>query len=235
MPSRAPRANASAVTPSCPAPETRDDSESWLADVKFALRVLRRSPLTTAATVLALALGIGASGAIFAAVEHVLLRPLPYADAGQLVMIWSNNTHEGRDRNPVSPADVIDFTRDTQSFVDLQPMLSFLTADQYVDGPAPDQIRSSTVGAGMFRLLGRAPILGRTFSETAPHEVLLSHAFWQRRYGGDRSVIGRQVSVSGAGDYVVVGVMPPDFVFPYRSMLGPSGFVNSVTADVWVP
>lgn len=210
-------------------------SESWIADVKFALRVLRRSPSTTAASVLAIALGLGASGAIFAAVDHVLLRPLPYDRANELVMVWSNNTHEGRDRNPLAPADVIDFKRDTQSFVDLQPMLSFLIADQYVDGQAPDQIRSSTVGAGMFRLLGRAPILGRTFSDTAPHEVILSHAFWQRRYGGDRSVIGRQVSLSGAADYVVVGVMPPDFVFPYRSMLGPSGFVNSVTADVWVP
>ena len=209
-------------------------SESWIADVKFALRVLRRSPSTTAAAVLAIALGLGASGAIFAAVDHVLLRPLPYDHAGQLVMIWSNNTHEGRDRNPLAPADVIDFKRDTQCFVDLQPMLSFLVADQYIDGPAPDQIRSSTVGADMFRLLGRPPIVGRAFSDK-PHEVILSHAFWQRRYGGDRSVIGRQVSVSGVADYVVVGVMPPDFVFPYRSMLGPSGFVNSVTADVWVP
>lgn len=210
-------------------------SDSWLADVKFALRVLRRSPSMTAASVLAIALGLGASGAIFAAVDHVLLRPLPYDQASQLAMVWSNNTHEGRDRNPLAPADVLDFKRDTQSFVDLQPMLSFLVADQYVDGPVPDNVRSSTIGPGMFRLLGRDALFGRTFSGDAPHEVVLSHSFWQRRYGGDRSVIGRQVSVSGVNDYVVVGVMPPDFVFPYRSMLGPSGVVNSSTADLWVP
>ena len=122
----------------------------WLIrDLRVAARVLARDrafSLTAAST---LAVCIGANVTLFAIVDHVLLRPLPYDHAGQLVMVWSNNTHEGRDRNPLAPADVIDFKRDTQSFVDLQPMLSFLTADQYIDGPAPDQIRSSTVGAGM--------------------------------------------------------------------------------------
>lgn len=217
-----------------PARRSAMSSESWLGDVKFALRVLRRSPAMTAAAVLAIALGLGASGAIFAAVDHVLLQPLPYDHPDRLAMVWSNNTHEGRDHNPLAPADVLDFKRDSQSFADLQPMLSFIVADQYVDGPVPDNIRSSTIGAGMFRLLGRDALVGRTFSDE-PHEVVLSHSFWQRRYGGDRSVIGRQVSVSGVANYVVVGVMPPDFVFPYRSMLGPSGFVNSSTADLWVP
>ena len=211
-------------------------SDSWLADARYALRVLRRSPATTTASVLAIALGLGASGAIFAAVDHVLLRPLPYASADQLVMVWSNNTHEGRDRNPVSPADSIDFRQRAASFVDLQPILSFLVADQYVDGAAPDTIRSCSVGAGMFRLLGRAPAIGRTFDEraSAPHEVMLSYAFWQRRYGGDASIVGRRVTISGVPDYTVIGVMPADFVFPYRSMLGPSGVTTSSSADLWV-
>jgi putative ABC transport system permease protein len=212
-------------------------SDSWLSDVRFALRILARSPAMTTAAVLAMALGLGASGAIFAAVDHVLLRPLPYGNAGSLVMVWSNNTREGHDRNPVSPADALDFRHDTQSFVDLQPMLSFLVADQYVDGPAPDTIRSSSVGPGMFRLLGRAALVGRTFDEraNAPNEVVLAYAFWQRRYGGDRSIVGRQVAISGGTNYTVVGVMPEDFVFPYRSMLGPSGFTSASSADVWVP
>ncbi len=220
-----------------PARRSAMTSESWLADARFAFRVLRRSPATTTASVFAIALGLGASGAIFAAVDHVLLRPLPYANADQLVMIWSNNTHEGRDRNPVSPADAIDFRERSTSFLDVQPMLSFLVADQYVDGAAPDTIRSFSVWAGMFRLLGRTAALGRTFDESAnaPHEVVLSHAFWQRRYGGDTSIIGRRVSISGTPDYTVVGVMPEDFVFPYRSMLGPSGVTTSSSADVWVP
>ena len=220
-----------------PARRSTMTSESWLADAVFALRVLRRSPATTAASVLAIALGLGASGAIFAAVDHVLLRPLPYANADQLVMVWSNNTHEGRDRNPVSPADSIDLRRESTSFVDLQPMLSFLVANQYVDGPAPDSIRSATVSPGMFRLLGRSPIAGRLFDERpkAPNEVILSYAFWQRRYGQDASVVGRHVSVSGVNDFTVVGIMPEDFVFPYRSMLGPSGVANGVVADLWTP
>jgi putative ABC transport system permease protein len=209
-------------------------SHGWLSDAASALRALRRSPSMTAASMLVIAFGLGASGAIFAAVDHVLIRPLPYGRAGELAMIWSNNTHEGRDRNPVSPADAIDITREARSFVDIQPMTSFLVADQYVDGPTPDSVRSSTVGAGMFRLLAREAFVGRTFTDSATHEVVLSYGFWQRRYGSDRSVIGRQVSVSGTS-VTLVGVMPEDFVFPYRSMLGPSGFVNAITADLWVP
>ena len=217
-------------------PELRRPSmgSGWLTDASFALRVLRRSPATTIAAMLVIAFGLGASGAIFAAVDHVLLRPLPYGHAGELAMIWSNNTHENRDRNPVSPADALDYMHSTRAFADIQPMTSFLVADQYIDGQAPDSVRSSSVGAGMFALLARQPVVGHTFSREGAPEVIISYGFWQRRYGGDRGVIGRQVSLSGA-HVTLVGVMPEDFVFPYRSMLGPSGFVTALSADVWMP
>ncbi len=224
-----------------PAPRSpRMNTLSWIADARLAWRVIRRTPIISGAAIVTIALGLGASGAIFAAVDHVLLQPLPYTDPDGLVMVWSNNTREGQDRNSVSPADALDFQHESQSFVGLEPMLSFLVSDQYVDGPRPDSIRSFSVAPGMFALLGRSALVGRTFDASAPagaasHEVILSYDFWQRRYGGDRGVIGRQVTISGTSNYTVVGVMPESFVFPYRSMLGPSGYVNASTADVWVP
>src|SRR5215510_15851285 len=94
--------------------------ESTMADVRFALRMMRRSPLFTALAMGALALGIGATGAIFAAVNAVLLRPLPYAKPADLVMMWSDNTHESHPRNPVSPADYVDLRSMLPSFAGLE-------------------------------------------------------------------------------------------------------------------
>ncbi len=209
-------------------------ADSWLADARFSLRVLRRSPATTLGAVLTIALGLGATGAIFAAVDHILLRPLPYDRPDQLVMVWSNNTRERLDRTAVAPADAIDFQKSARTLGDLQPMLSFLVANQYVDGAAADAVQSFLIAPGMCQLLGRPPLLGRTFDDPNAHDVVLSYAFWQRRYGGDSSVVGRHVAISGVQGYTVVGVMPRDFVFPYRTMLGQTG-IAAASADLWLP
>ena len=209
-------------------------AESTMADVRFALRLMRRSPLFTALAMGALALGIGATGAIFAAVNAVLVRPLPYARPAELVMVWSNNTNAKSARNPVSPADYLDLKSMTGSFAAIEAAQSFFVPEQFSDGGEPVAIQSSLVTTGLFDALGRPPLLGRLFQPNDRQVVLLSHGFWQRRYGGDRSVVGRTVDINGV-PISIVGVMPPDFIFPYRTMMGPSGFTRAQSADVWEP
>jgi predicted permease len=221
-------------------------TDSVLADGRFALRTLRRAPLFTAATVTALALGLGATTAIFAVVRGVLLRPLPYHEPDRLVTIWSDNTREQRPQNPISPADFLDYREHTRSFQRVEGMYSFLLPQRVAMPGGVEVAQSAVVTPGMFALLGRAAAIGRTF---APGEtrgvVILSHGYWQRRFGGDRTVIGRvlpvvdQVLSMNAGTPLrgasIIGVMPPDFVFPYRSMLGPSGFSRATDVDLWLP
>ena len=220
---------------------TRSSVMTWDVlrhDVTIAFRTMRRSPLFTTLSVAALALGSGATAAIFAVVNGVLLRPLPYRDPGGLVMLWSNNTHlttADADRNPVSPANFLDYKNLSHSFSDAQAMYSFLTNESYTDGGITEIVQGATVSTGMFAMLGRSPLIGRVMAETEANVAVLSHAFWMRRYGGDPSVIGRVVSVAGGAHPQIIGVMPPDFVFPYKTMLGSSGFTTARTADVWLP
>lgn len=207
-------------------------------DVRISFRTMRRSPLFTALAVVALALGIGATAAIFAVVNGVLLRPLPYRDPGQLVMLWSNNTHlttPGADRNPVSPANFLDYKNLSHSFSDAQAMYSFLTTSSYTDGGVTEIVQGAVISNGMFAMLGRGAYLGRTMRGDEQAVAVLSHQFWMRRYGGDPSVIGRTVTSDGGARLQIVGVMPPDFVFPYKTMLGASGFTTAKTADIWTP
>ena len=209
--------------------------ENVASDVRFAVRLMRRAPLFSVLSIAALALGIGANGAIFAAVDNILLRPLPYDRPESLVMIWSDNTHEHHPRNPVSPADFVDLkSRTPSSFAGLEAMQSFLASDQFTDGAAADPVQTAPVTTGMFRLLGRDAAIGQTFADGDRDGVILSDTFWRRRYNADRSVVGRHVNVSGT-PRTILGVMPPDFVFPYRTMLGPSGFARAQAADMWLP
>jgi putative ABC transport system permease protein len=206
-------------------------------DIRISFRTMRRAPLFTALAVTALALGIGATAAIFAIVDGVLLRPLPYRDPGSLVMLWSNNTHlttAGADRNPVSPANFLDFKNLSHSFSDAQAMYSFLTTASFTDGGVTEIVQGAAVSNGMFAMLGRGALIGRTFEGNDQSAALLSYPFWMRRYGGDRSVVGRTVTGDGA-PMQIIGVMPPDFVFPYKTMLGSSGFTTAKTADIWTP
>jgi putative ABC transport system permease protein len=207
-------------------------------DVRFALRLMRREPRFTALTVLALALGIGATTAIFSVVYGVLVDPLPYREPSRLVMIWSDNrnvdTPDAR-RNSVSPANFVDYKRLTSSFSDMQAMYSFLINETYTDAGVTDIVPASVVDPGMFALLGRSAALGRTLATGDTHAVVLSDAFWTRRYGRDPNVIGRTIRGGGGQPYEVVGVMPPDFVFPYKTMLPASGFTTAPSADLWEP
>ena len=216
--------------------ETRPMSWQALAmDLRYALRMFVRTPVFTLMTVLALALGIGANSAIFSVVNAVLLKPLPYANPDRLVMVWNDNTREGITQYPMSPANFLDVKAATRTLDRMEMMYSFLTTPILRTSEGTEQMSASGTTPGMFELLGRSAALGRTLQPTDRAQVIvLSDGYWRRRFGADPGIIGRQLIVEEQPT-TVIGVMPPDFHFPLKSMLGPSGFSPSVEPDAWLP
>ena len=137
--------------------------ETLRTDLRHTLRLASRTPLFTALTVLALALGIGATSAIFAVVNGVLLQTLPYAEADRLVNVWSRVTTDGRDRNPISPANFVDFQRLNTTLQGLEAYFSFLTPLEMTTDSGAEVAFSVMVTPRLFDVLGRQPALGRTF------------------------------------------------------------------------
>jgi putative ABC transport system permease protein len=193
-----------------------------VSDLRVAARSLGKTPAFTAAAIIALALGIGATTAILSVVNAVLLRPLPYADAGRLVVLL----HGGTD--PVAPANFLDWRTRTRSF-SAMAAADYWTPDE-TGGENPEQINGLRVTTGMFPLLGVQPLLGRTFLANEDqagneHVVVVSYGLWQRRFGGDRSVVGKPLSLNGQ-ICTVVGVMPRTFQFaPFWA----------TKAELWAP
>jgi putative ABC transport system permease protein len=209
--------------------------ESLVTDCRLAIRQFRRAPAFALLTTLSLALGIGANTAIFSVINAVLLRPLPYADPDRLVAVWSDNTRQGQAANSVSPAD-FEAVKTAPSLSRAEAMFSFLTSAQIQVGGEADYVQLATITPGMFDLLGRQPIVGSVFrgGETTPR-VVLGYGYWQRRFAGDPGVVGRTLTFPGTAPVAVAGVMPADFAFPYRSMLGPAGFTQALQPDMWLP
>jgi putative ABC transport system permease protein len=190
---------------------------SWLSDlvddVRFGFRTLRKTPGFTAIAVITLALGIGANTAIFSVIETVLLRPLPYTDPSSLVEIW--NTYPGFQPVGLSAGDYVDFHRDAESF---SAMGSYVEPPQGFNLTGigePERVQADVASYDLFPLLGIRTEVGRTFlpeedTVHGPAVVLLSHGFWQRRFGADPSVVGRDVLLDGQ-KYRIVGVLPQTF------------------------
>jgi len=191
-------------------------------DLRVGVRSLARTPAFAAAAILALALGIGANTAMLSVVNGVLLRPLPYADADRLVVIL----HKGR--NPVAPANFVDWSRQTRSF-SATAAAEFWTPN-LAGTENPEQINGLHVTAGVFPMLGVQPVLGRWLTERddAPGVepvVVVAYGLWQRRFGGDAAIIGRRISLDGRL-HTIVGVMPASFKFaPFWA----------TRAEVWAP
>lgn len=192
---------------------------SVIQDLKYGLRVLRKSPGFSIVAVLVLALGIGANTAIFSVVNAVLLRPLPFKDPATLVDVWHvppPKQFPGMTRFSVSPANYLDWLHENHSF---QNMTIYGGASMNLTGGGkPEFVAAATVSADFFSVLGVKPILGRTFlpgEDQVGHnrETVLTHALWQNRFGGDRGIVGRQITLNGEA-YTVVGVMGPDFLYP---------------------
>lgn len=202
-----------------------------MSDLRHGLRVLWRMPLFTCCTIAALAIGIGSTTALFSVVHALLVKPLPYADAERLVVVWEHNLPRNRMRNVVSPANYLEWKARNQSF---ERMAAFTQNRVTLTGNGdPQELSTIVASADLLDLLGVAPVLGRGFvegedQETAARTLILSHATWQRQFGGDAGVIGRAITINGE-PVTVVGVMPRGFeVFglpadvyaPFR--LGPS-------------
>jgi putative ABC transport system permease protein len=192
-------------------------------DVRFALRTLLKAPGFTAIAVATLALGIGATTAIFSAVNGVLLRPLPYPEADRLSVVWLNNAQEGIERDVTSYPTYLDW-REAPSYgamAGYSGTVGTITGD----GDA-EQYAGAWVTGEFFRVFGVAPALGRALDDEhtrAGNEqmVVLSHGLWTRRYGGDPGVLDRSVLINGSSRQVV-GVMPQGFAYPEG-------------ADFWMP
>jgi putative ABC transport system permease protein len=186
-----------------------------MRDLTFALRTLGRSPGFTAVAVLTMALGIGATAAIFSAVNGVLLRPLPYPDADRITVLWLNNQQEEIERDVTSYPLFEDWS-ESSAYAAVAGH-SATTGTFTADGDA-DQHVGAWVTGDFFRVLGVAPALGRALDQanTVPGEdqvVVLSHGLWTRRYGADPLVVGRTVTINGL-PREVVGVMPRGFSYP---------------------
>jgi putative ABC transport system permease protein len=183
--------------------------ESFLQDIRFGLRMLRKNPGFTAIAVLTLALGIGANGAIFSVVNSVLLNPLGYSNPDRLVTVLHYGT------GPISPANYLDYRNQSSSYETLGAAEYWTPNLTGVD--SPEHLIGMHVTQNTLPVLGVQPVLGRLFvagEDTAgnDHEVVLSYGLWQRRFSGDASAIGKTVLLDGAS-YTVVGVMPADFHF----------------------
>jgi predicted permease len=199
-------------------------------DVAFALRTLRRSPLFAAAATITIALAVGASTAIFSLVHAVLIRGLPYANVDRAEMIWNSN---GGNKLSVAPPEYFDLRVNLRAHDAVAAL--YRQASAFVTpGAEPEQLMAYVVTPNLFDLLGIAPAIGRGFggndgAQAATRVVILSHDLWTRRFGGDRSAIGKVVSVGGL-PRTIIGVMPPGVRFPDA----PIGALRE-PADMWIP
>jgi putative ABC transport system permease protein len=189
--------------------------ETFFQDLRYGFRSLRKKPGFTVTAVIALALGIGANTAIFSVINAVLLRSLTYRDPGSIVMVWERSLRGGRSQNSVSPANFLDWKKQSSSFE--QIAASWDTRLNLTSGGEPEEIQVQKVSANFFAVLGVQPELGRTFvaaEETPGTEpgVILGHDLWQSHFAGNPDIIGQTVTMSGR-NCTVVGVMPPGFHF----------------------
>jgi predicted permease len=188
--------------------------EEFLQDLRYGKRLLMKNPGVTLIAIVTLALGIGANTAIFSVVNAFLLRPLPYGDAERLVMVDSQQRGQSMG---VSFADYEDWRRQNNVFDDLA--FFNLRWNANLDFGNETETLNLTFGtANLFSTLQVAPLLGHTPAAGDSDTVLLSHGLWQRRFGSDPSIVGRQLRIDGHS-LTVIGVMPPGFRFPFQSDL----------------
>lgn len=200
--------------------------ETLSQDCRYACRNLRRNPGFSVVAVATLALGIGGITAIFSAFDAILIRPLPYADADRLVMVWDDMTRSEGDSTFFStPAEWFQWRRLNTVFTDLacsQPGEAILSGDG-----EPEEIRARKVTWNLWSVLGVQPALGRVFTydedDKGARVIVISHGLWQRRFGGAADIVGRKITINDT-PHEVIGVMPQSFYFmPSRDI------------DVWMP
>ena len=206
--------------------------ETLCADLRYGLRMLRMNPAFTAIAVLTLALGIGANTAIFSVLDAVVLKPLPYPQADRLTLIWTEMKSAGQSRAPSSGPDLVDIRHRAKV---LQDVGGIWVGSAAVTGTGePEQIKLGFTTSNFLALLGIPPAKGRLFSaqdelENAGPVVIITDGLWRRRFGGDKSIIGRSLIIDGRAS-TIVGVMPASFclIFPEDASVPPD-------VQAWVP
>ena len=193
-------------------------------DFRYAFRMLLKSPGFTIVAVLTLGLGIAASTAIFSVVDAVLLHPLPYPQAEQLVTVSQTVRSTGVSTEDASPANFLDWAAENSVFSAMACVRGWQA--NLSGGEQPERIRATMASSQFFSLFGAKPILGRSFGTTDAKPgnakvAVLSDALWSRRFGADRNVIGRELLLDGE-KFIVIGVMPPNF--------SPDDY-----GEIWVP
>jgi len=198
--------------------------ESLLQDIRFAMRMLRKSPGFSAVAVVVLALGIGSTAAIFSVVDRVLLHPLPYPDSDGIVVLGQTARSTGGDGDASSPANYLDWVAENHVFSQMAASRGWQS--NLTEGDRPERIRTTVATSSFFPLFGINPMLGRPLlpqdeKPGSDHVVVLSYGLWKRRFGSDRTLVGRNLALDGEA-YTVIGVMPPDF--------NPDGY-----SELWLP
>jgi len=195
--------------------------ETLIQDIRYGVRMLAKHKAFTSIAVITLALGIGANTAIFSVVNELLLRPLPYRDAEKIALLWEV-TPEGRHQNTTSRAN---FRRWREQSTSYENVAAFTDQRVNLTGYGdPEELSVQFATPEFFKVLGVDPILGRTFlpeddQPESPPIAVLSYGLWQRRFGGQPSVIGQQITLNGY-KFSIVGVMPPSFQFHIKQRSG---------------
>jgi predicted permease len=203
-------------------------------DLRYGARMLIKSRGFTVAAILSLAIGIGANTAIFSVVNALLLRPLPYPDADRLVILWNRSPGLNVDQDWFSPGQYLDVKAENQVFETV--CVSIGASFNLTGQGGPEHVDGARVSSGFFQIFGARPFIGRVFLPEEDHPgrlatAILSHGFWQRRFGGDPAVIGRTLILNGT-NFEVVGVTQPGFSLTDEIMPA----VNSIErAEVLLP
>jgi putative ABC transport system permease protein len=214
----------------------RVDIIGWLdeaaRDFRHALRMLQRSPGFTIVAVLTLALGIGANTAIFSVIDSVLLRPLPYYEPGQLVMVWENNSQHPNPHNTVSPSNFVDWQSRNTIFSSMAYI--FDGRDNLTGNGDPQEVVVQDVSVNFFSLLGVNLLLGPGFTPEngqAGHDnvVILSYGFWNEQFAADPVIVGKSIVLNGHPQ-TVVGVAPQKFQWFIKD-----GSLTSAKPQMWSP
>jgi putative ABC transport system permease protein len=196
----------------------------YIRDVRHGIRTLRQRPLLTTGIVLTLGLGLGLNAAVFSMVDALLLRPFPIPDIDRLTQLWEAWPQPYSLREPVSPANFLDWRSQSESYEHLVALLGW--GASLTGHDEPERVRGFRVSPGFFEALGVSPIHGRAFSseEADPgrdRSVILSHRLWWRSFAADPDLVGESVLIDSVS-YTVVGIAPKGFAYPYG-------------ADIWAP
>ncbi|HYT19805.1 MAG TPA: ABC transporter permease [Candidatus Polarisedimenticolia bacterium] len=195
--------------------------EDLWQDFRFSLRSLLKRPGFTAIALLALALGIGANTAIFSLVNAVILQPLPYRDPDRLISVYG--TRNRSTQGSVGPTDFLDYRSQNKTFEQFAASGSMMLPMNLTGSGEPERLNASIITGNYFDTFGVRPALGRGFSlenekTGQDHVTVLSHAFWQTRFGGDPNIVNKTINLDGKA-YEVLGVMPAEVVLPQPAQL----------------